>query len=185
MEYFISDLHLEDEYIIKLFNRPFLNANEMDEKLIRNWNSVVNNDDKVYIIGDLFSEFSINIEKILPKLHGEKHLIIGNHDYSWINKIDLKKFFSSVSQILNIKINEKLVTLCHYPMFDFDGKVLICGHIHNGKKEIFPYTKQVLSYNNIYNAGVEINNYRPVTFQELVKNNQNFKKNYENVYEQQ
>lgn len=41
MIYFTSDLHFYHEKIIHHCNRPFRDAQEMNEKLIQNWNSIV------------------------------------------------------------------------------------------------------------------------------------------------
>ena len=40
--------------IIKFDGRPFESAEEMDAKIIENWNNVVKNNDNVYIVGDMF-----------------------------------------------------------------------------------------------------------------------------------
>lgn len=49
MIFFTADLHLGHENIIKQCQRPFNNVEQMDKELIKNWNSVVNVDDEVYI----------------------------------------------------------------------------------------------------------------------------------------
>jgi calcineurin-like phosphoesterase family protein len=50
---------------------------------------------------------------------------------------------------------------------------MIHGHIHgNTNADYWPYLK---THERILNASVEINNYEPVTFDELVENNRLFK----------
>ena len=51
--FYISDLHFGHDNIIKYDNRPFKNTKEMEEKIIENWNNTVDNDDTVYILGDV------------------------------------------------------------------------------------------------------------------------------------
>ena len=48
-----SDLHFghNKEFIYKV--RGFNSIEEMNEAIIERWNSVVNNDDDVYVLGDL------------------------------------------------------------------------------------------------------------------------------------
>ena len=52
MNYYISDLHIGHENILRFDNRPFADVNEMNNKLIENWNARVCSDDTVYILGD-------------------------------------------------------------------------------------------------------------------------------------
>ena len=126
--YYVADLHFGHNNVIKLSKRPFSNTEEMNSSLVESWNKRVKNGDRVYILGDLFYRFSA-YEQILEKLNGEKHLILGNHDASWLEeytvekndknnqksdtlphksyrlkdtKEDLSKYFKSVSEILQI-----------------------------------------------------------------------------------
>ena len=52
MIYYIGDMHLGHENVIKYDNRPFATIEEMDATLIDNWNRVVTEEDHVYILGD-------------------------------------------------------------------------------------------------------------------------------------
>ena len=47
-----SDSHYNHFNIIDSCNRPFKDENEMNEVLISNWNSVVDNDSIVFHLGD-------------------------------------------------------------------------------------------------------------------------------------
>ena len=84
MIYYTAYLHLGHENIIKMCDRPFLSIEEMNAALIDNWNSVVSNDDTVYILGDFIYRSSISGKVYLRQMKGKKHLIIGNHDHKWI-----------------------------------------------------------------------------------------------------
>lgn len=53
------------------------------------------------------------------------------------------------------------------------GSYHIYAHIHNNADAA--YFQLLKAMPNALNAGVDINNFRPVTFAELVKNNQEFK----------
>ena len=91
MTYFTADLYLGHEGIIRFCNRPFTSVSEMDEVLIRNWNSRITDRDDVYILGDLMHKSKKKPENVLGELKGRKHLIIGNHD-GWLKDIDAGKY---------------------------------------------------------------------------------------------
>ena len=48
----IGDTHFDHANIIKYCSRPFGSVEEMEEILIQNWNKVVGEEDKVFMIGD-------------------------------------------------------------------------------------------------------------------------------------
>jgi calcineurin-like phosphoesterase family protein len=125
MIYFTSDLHLGHANIIKLCNRPFSSLEEMNETLIANWNARVTNGDEVYVLGDLMFRVIDSPEKYLTRLRGKKHLILGNHDASWIKKINLERYFQGVERLSVINTGECKATLCHYPMMSYEGAYLI------------------------------------------------------------
>lgn len=179
MIFYISDLHLGHKNIIKLCNRPFETIEDMDDTIINNWNNVVKNGDTVYIVGD-FACKTDDIEKYLERLKGNKILIIGNHDSKIVNDLSLHKYFANIVPYLEIHSNMKNITLFHYPMLEWKSSrkvdlnklgYLIFGHIHNSIKTEYEY---LTSLPNALNAGVDINNFTPVTFEQLVENNNCF-----------
>lgn len=81
--YFTADLHLFHERIAQYCNRPFKTTEKMWRAIKNNWNSVVTNNDTVWIAGDLTLKKAPHkslLAKMLEELKGEKHLVIGNHD---------------------------------------------------------------------------------------------------------
>lgn len=173
--YYISDLHLGHENVIKMCARPFADIEEMNEALIAAWNKRVHKDDTVYIVGDFANRSKIPPEEYLKRLKGKKYLIIGNHDRSWIDGVDLSKYFIGWSSYAVINTGRGKATLCHFPMLAFEGKFLIYGHMHNNTKR--PYWSYLKNMERAFNAGVDINGFMPVTFDELVANNEEFRKN--------
>ena len=99
MIYFISDTHFGHANIVKMCERPYPDVEAMNEALITAWNERVHGDDTVYIIGDMFFRCS-DPESILKRLKGKKWLIVGNHDGSWMDKVDLNHYFVSVDNYL-------------------------------------------------------------------------------------
>ena len=53
MIYYISDTHFRDQAIFDKCKRPFKSLSEMEETIIRKWNSKVKKDDIVYVLRDI------------------------------------------------------------------------------------------------------------------------------------
>ena len=119
---------------------------------------------------------SATVEPILERLKGKKHLILGNHDPSWIEGVDAGKHFASVEMFYSGTIEGRLVTMCHYPMLSWPqdkNSYMIYGHIHNNTDaDYWPY---IASHDQMLNAGVDVNAFSPVSLDEMIVNNQHFK----------
>lgn len=175
MIYYTADLHLGHYNILKYDKRPFNSTQEMDKTIIDNWNNRVTDNDDVYIIGDVC--FGNNPENYIKQLKGKKHLIIGNHDKEVLKRC--RSYFVSVDYYKKIYDNNKAIILCHYPMAEWDGMFResyhIYGHIHNALNDTYYMMK---NRDLAFNAGCMINNYMPVTLNELITNNNNFKREH-------
>lgn len=130
---YIADWHYDHERVIHYDNRPFLNSAEMNAELVRRWNGAVNEDDTVYILGDMFwcgAEAAVNV---LKQLNGTKILIKGNHDKC--SDADFRSQFALIADYLEIKDDGKSIVLCHYPITCFKNHlynwVHLYGHVHN------------------------------------------------------
>ena len=177
MIFFTADHHFGHANIIRHCARPFQSVEEMDRVLLDNWNTRIKPQDTVYILGDLFFRNAVSAEEYLQKMNGAKHLIVGNHDKDWMKRIELNSHFKSVSHMLEINDGAHKITLCHYPMMTWNGiakgTYMIHGHIHNNiEADYFPLIRAMP---NLLNAGVDVNDFKPVNFNQLLKNNENFK----------
>ena len=76
-----ADLHLGHANIIKYCNRPYKNVEEMNEDLIKKWNGTVNENDRVFFLGDFGLGSKESVIKWGHMLNGRKVLIYGNHDH--------------------------------------------------------------------------------------------------------
>ena len=190
MIYYISDLHLYDEKIMKLCSRPFKNGDDYFNTLKSKWNEKVKNTDTIYILGDLFSMNGKVSQKHLLKLNelnGKKHLIIGNHDECLINKLSKSNIFVSISHVKVIKDKNRIVCLCHYPMmdwYDFNyDSYHIYGHIHNKtykNGECYNEIKNYFRNKKAYNASVDVIDFIPQTLDQLIRL-KNERKNNETI----
>lgn len=80
-----SDPHFYHNNIVKFTNydgskvRPWDDAEEMTEDMIRWYNECVDDQDRVYILGDV-AFTAAGIQRSVSRLKGRKVLVPGNHD---------------------------------------------------------------------------------------------------------
>lgn len=134
MNYYISDLHIGHENILRFDNRPFADVNEMNNKLIENWNARVRSDDTVYILGDFIWAKESEWPSIVGLLGGNKVLIRGNHDPKQFSAAT-KRMFQEITNLKEIKDSGKHVVMCHYPIPFFRASFastafMLYGHVH-------------------------------------------------------
>jgi calcineurin-like phosphoesterase family protein len=167
--FFTSDSHFGHKNILEYEKdaRPFKTIEEMNEKLIDNWNSVVGVKDIVYHLGDFaFGQRNINIA---GRLNGRKKLVMGNHDNypSSLYLVHFEKLYGCVFW-------ERCV-LSHMPVhpngLGARWMLNVHGHLHS-KKVMMNYarllteTGQVLIPGevdlNYFNVSVEQHNLTPI-----------------------
>lgn len=132
-KFYISDLHFGHKNILGFDNRPFVDIEQMNNELIRRWNSVVSDGDVVYVLGDMFWCTPKDAMPIMEQLNGQKFLVKGNHDRWHDAKFD--KLFVKIDEYMEIEDNGRKVVLCHYPIPCFKNHfyewVHLYGHVHN------------------------------------------------------
>ena len=118
----------------------------MDRALIDAWNSVVGPRDTVYHLGDFSLRPAAVISDLLKKLHGIKHLIVGNHDR--VDEVSGCRLqgWASMREMSKISVDGQSVFLCHYPMREWpgmwQGTVHLYGHVH-GNLQPLPGSMEV------------------------------------------
>lgn len=158
---FCSDPHFYHENMAK--RRGFKDANEMNEHIIKCWNSVVNTKDVTYILGDITME-KANYE-ILNRLKGVKHVILGNHDEGQHAKI-LQKYVNKIAGMVNYK-KDYILTHCpiHPNELNYRFSYNIHGHVH----------ENTLDDSRYINVSMEVIDYTPKRLEELIKENEKHK----------
>ena len=131
--------------ILRFDQRPFSTVEEMENVLISNWNSMVTNEDTVYILGDFCWGKEPDWIRILDKIIGNKVLIRGNHDLKNM-PVNLKNKFADIKDYQEIDDNGRTVIMCHYPILaykhSFDPNTfMLFGHVHNNTKESYLITQ--------------------------------------------
>lgn len=106
--------------------RPWDNPDEMDEELVKRWNSVVHPLDKVYHLGDV--AMKQQHMKIMDRCNGSKRLIRGNHDI-----FKTKLYMRYFKEIYGVRVLEDMI-LSHIPLHPESitqrYKTNVHGHLH-------------------------------------------------------
>ena len=161
--FIISDLHFGHENVIKYCNRPFIDAEDMDNKLIENWNSVVSKNDIVYVLGDFTLSRRMDVIKhYVQALNGFKVLVMGNHDTRKPKDYIEAGFTQATRKPIMI---ESGVIFMHEPFADdrfiADNYIYFFGHVHDN-----PAYRDFSS--NSFCVCVERCNYEPVKWNEMM-----------------
>ena len=158
-EFVIGDNHFYDKNIIN-YCRTFSSVYEMNEYMIAQWNSVIENNDTIFVLGDFF-DFGNCTEtqaiEILNRLNGRKILIVGNHDVGY------EEFYRSngVEVIDYTIVKDGFWFLSHEPMFVTESAPYanIFAHVHTN-----PMYRTVSSHS--FCASAERHDYTPVLLSE-------------------
>lgn len=162
--WFSSDLHLNHFNIIKHCNRPFSSAQEMTEKIISNFNSVIQTNDTLYHLGDFAWKTSDNyLSNLISRFNGKKIFIIGNHDNkNQIIRLCSSGIISSYHCCLGTTINNQYMWLSHYPHRSWDksfhGSIHLFGHVHG----------RFSKYGRSMDVGVDSNNFFPYSAESII-----------------
>lgn len=153
--------------------RPWDNAAEMNEAMIKNWNDRVRPNDKVYVLGDVAMNKNA-LNATMPRLNGDKVLIKGNHDILKKNEYD--KYFRDIRayHVMNGCI------LSHIPIHTESLARFGCnihGHLHANEvrkpRGVDAKTGTVLYSNeidpNYLCVSVEHTNFTPILFEDAMK----------------
>lgn len=171
MIFLIADNHFSDydgpDDVIHVFNRPYRNSYEMNLDMITKWNSVVSNDDRIFIIGDFAWKWD-EIHKFSEKLNGKKYFIMGNHDFEGDRKWDVNaEFHEGIFPLISIlAYGGRDFLLVHRPedVPKWWKGWVIHGH-HHWMLPKYPF---IDGKNKNINVACELVDFAPVNFDQLI-----------------
>lgn len=182
-----SDPHFYHRNIVKFQNydgtplRPWDDPDKMSEEMIEWYNELVDDSDRVYILGDVaFTRNALN--RSLPLLKGRKILIKGNHD------MDKLSYYSQYFEDVRAVVPKKGFVMTHVPLHPQSLErwgLNIHGHLHGNhittEKTTFEQpvamhrqAKRVVTTvrdSRYANVCVEQTNYRPKLLDEVLHEN--------------
>lgn len=145
--WYTSDLHFGHQKLAEY--RGFATAAEHDAVIIANWNELVDEDDIVWVLGDVCLR-PANVSSV-GNLKGRKRLIEGNHDQVWSGHSNSEKYlerwsfyFESIRPFATRKVDGVRFLLSHFPYtadhttkprkmqyrLRDEGMPLVHGHTH-------------------------------------------------------
>lgn len=169
--YLTSDLHFghDRQFIWKA--RGFNSVQEMNDVLVEKWNSIITNEDDIYVLGDIMLGSVDNIDYI-SKLKGKIHIVLGNHDT--FNRERLYSTLPNVVEIADVGIRLKYkkyhFVLTHYPMLtgNLEKESLkqmslnLYGHTHQT-------TNFYMDMPYMYHVGVDSHKGYPVLLDDIIQ----------------
>lgn len=164
--YLIADTHFDHRMIMEYepSRQQFGDRFDMTEAIIKRWNEVVQPEDLVIHLGDVFFCGAKRAEEIASRLNGRKILVLGNHD--GMSKTKYRKLGFEPYQYYFIEG----LFLSHYPQSNSaitsaikNGAIVgnVHGHVHSDTTGLDPSIYKCVS--------VELVDYRPVCIEEIKK----------------
>ena len=181
--YLTSDLHFchDKEFIWK--ERGFNSVAEMNETIVSNWNSIVQQEDEVYVLGDLMMNDNETGIKLVKQLKGSIHIILGNHDTA-----TRKALYEDCHNVKSIEYGNVLKCkgqpfyLSHYPTLTANGDedkplkarvINLCGHLHTKDKWID------MNKGLIYHIELDAHDCKPIEIGTILEEIKNYLKEKE------
>lgn len=154
--FFTSDTHFGHENIIKYANRPFENAQDMDDALIYNINQTCKPTDFLFHLGDWGWRNKERNYDLASKVNCNMILLLGNHDDS---RMRICPYFLQIENYMEIIVDGQYIVLMHYPILSWNRQhkekysIMLHGHCHGN---IFEDDQRM-------DVGVDCHDYVPIS----------------------
>jgi len=169
--YFSSDLHLGHDRLFIYGERGFATIQEMNEAIIRNFNSIVDDDDDLYLLGDcVLGDLETGLA-MLKQLRGRVHIILGNHDTD--KRVAAYEQMENVVEVVlakKIKYRKYHFYLSHYPTMTGN---LEAESLHQVAINLYGHTHQKTNFYNdipfMYHVGVDSHECKPILLDDIIE----------------
>lgn len=142
-----SDLHFNHKRIIEFCPESrghCESVDDMNHKIIRNFNSIISEQDTLYLLGDIgFGDVGSCIE-LIRQLNGQKIWVHGNHDRKfWVSdqyyaeKQSMRIIEDTPYKTITHKVDgvKRFVVMFHFPIASWEqksqGSIHLHGHLHS------------------------------------------------------
>ena len=170
--YLTSDLHFCHDKEFIYGPRGFKNIGNMNKAIVENWNSIVTEDDDVYVLGDLMLNNNEEGIKLIKSLHGRIHIITGNHDTN--NRVAYYESAFNVVMLYpyatELKYKKYKFYLSHYPTMtsnyddkDLYGVINLCGHVHTQNRFLD------MDKGLIYHCELDAHDMKPILIDDIIE----------------
>lgn len=156
-----SDPHFYHDNICRFTNfdgtkvRPWDDANQMTEEMVEWYNELVDDQDRVYILGDVAFNAS-KLREVVSRLKGRKCLVPGNHEPT-----KMRRYFDVFDDVRGYVVKKGFI-MSHIPIHTQSlarWQLNIHGHLHNNTVE---------GDDRYYCACVERTNFRPILLDQIL-----------------
>jgi calcineurin-like phosphoesterase family protein len=149
---------------IKAYKRPFIDIEDMNLQLVEAWNSVVSNDDIVYVLGN-FAWDPETLEVMTNALNGDIIVISGEYDKAAkelaesLGLLDIEYLHNAIEY--HPEIN---ASLSYWPLSEWQGKAKGAYSIigYPDKKYLTDHKKKLI------NCACDLWDFKPVEIEKVI-----------------
>lgn len=179
--YITSDLHFGHRNVMQYCPESrghFSDVEHMNETIINNINSVVTDNDTLYILGDIAFMSPGKACSYLKQINGEKVIVWGNHDRKLRNSTE----FASQKGLMGIVSHQDYISkhfehegakygvvMMHFPIYRWEGirfgAIHLHGHCHSipSKRNTFGDSVRAMD------IGMDGHNLMPYNIDDIIK----------------
>jgi len=165
--WFTSDHHFGHKNIIQLSQRPFADADEMNEIMIQRWNEKIGKDDTVYHLGDFALMSPGKLRQLRERLNGKIYLVTGNHESGALGCPDcfewIKDYYELTVNDEEAHKGQRFIVLFHYAMKVWNASHYGTWHLYGHSHGSLPDDETSLSFD----VGVDCHDFYPLSYNDV------------------